>query len=221
MGWFSSACSFVSSAFTSAVSAIGSCISRTLSTFTPIIARGLETWCVVGAIAEAVCKCLGIFKQDEQIEEIGDRAMQATEAGVKPDNFDRYEEYIEAIRNFDLDPKKSESYDRKDLLVMGTTVASKGLDEKLQLADGTSSHLWLMAAANPDYFSGDRLQTIITSSNPMDVINYFSGKLGPASERSVESRLVAMEKALDPEKSEKVIFQELDSAQDAMRSLNG
>ena len=217
MGFWSSVSSFVSSV----VSTVGSFVGKTLSVVSPIIERSLDTWTKIGMVVEVICTLVDILKPDEKVEEIGGRAIQASEQGIKPDDFGSYEEYMEAIRNFELDPKKSESFDQKDLLIVGTSVCSKALDEKLKLSDGTSGYLWLMAAANPDYFSGDRLHKIITSPNPMEVIDYFSGKLGPATERSVESRLVAMEKAFDPDKSEKAIFQELDSAQDAMRSLNG
>ncbi len=219
MGFFSSMSNAISSAVSSSVSLIGTYINRTVETIAPLISKGLDVWNKVTAIANVVMTIAEILKPGERLEEIGDRAMQAAIGGIKPEQFGHYDDYMTAIRHIELDPDKTESYHKKEMMMSGLSVCSYALDQKLKLADGTSGNLWLLAAANPEYFNGQRLNAIITSPNPVDIMYYFSGKLGPAGALSVEQKLLTLEKTLDPEKAEQLIYQDLDSAQAAMKRL--
>ena len=44
---------------------------------------------------------------DIQEEELGDKSIQAEEAGIKVKDFDTYQEYVKAIRDFQIDPEKT------------------------------------------------------------------------------------------------------------------
>ncbi len=220
MGIWSSVSNAISSAvssISSAVTCIGSSIGKSLGVLAPILGKELAVVNQVVKVSQVVLAVIDILKPNEKVEEIGDRAMQAADEGITPDQFNRYDKYMDAIRNFELDPKKSETYAPEDPILAGLSVCSHVLDEKLKLADGTSSQLWLLAAANPTYFDAQRLEKLISSENPVDFINYFTGKLGPAAELKVEDRLLRIEKELSPDKTDDAIFQDLDAVQHALR----
>ncbi len=61
---------------------------------------------VVAKVLTDVCKELGLLP-DIQEEELGDKSIQAEEAGIKVKDFDTYQEYVKAIRDFQIDPEKT------------------------------------------------------------------------------------------------------------------
>ena len=90
------------SAVVSAVSSIGPAVAsfcaNVLPKLGPLLAQGLEALKVVGQIANTVMQVMSIFKEGESVEDMGDRAIQAAEQGVTPDQFDDTMRRIRAIR---------------------------------------------------------------------------------------------------------------------------
>ena len=88
MGFWSSVGSAISGAISSAISVVSTTLGS-LSSFAvniaPKIAGQLGT---VGLVIQAIAAIVGLFKPDEKVEEMGDRAMQASESGIRPENFD-------------------------------------------------------------------------------------------------------------------------------------
>lgn len=104
--------------------------------------EGIKT--VVNAIV-AICKTLGLIKEDEKPEDLGDKAIQYEETtGKKPEDFDTYEEYVEEVEKFEVDPERSKEISEKDKQLKAAELASGLLLEKY-----------------PD-LSADTLQTILT-----------------------------------------------------------
>ena len=213
MGFWSSVGNVVSNT----INAIGTGISKTVGVIAPLLSKAPTIVNQVVAIAQVVMAVVNILRPDEKVETIGDRAIQAAEEGVTPDKFDRYDEYMAAIRGFELDPRKTENYTDQEKVLAGLSVCSHALDEKLQMPAGTSGQLWLLTASNPAYFDAPRLENLISSERPADTINYFTGQLGPAAELKVEDRLLNLEKGLSPEKSDDAIFKELDAVKHDLR----
>ncbi|MFT5759817.1 MAG: hypothetical protein ACI9LM_004596 [Alteromonadaceae bacterium] len=132
MGFFSSVCSFVSgacSAISGAVSSIGSGVA---SLATSIASLGVELAGKVGEAIKAVAVSLGILKPEENLEELGEKAMLSDK---KPEDFDSINEYIDHLRdNVPLDKEKFEKLDDKELLArsaIGASITLKGINEKL------------------------------------------------------------------------------------------
>ena len=71
---------------------------------------------VIASVFTEIGKALGLIEEDFDEEEFGDKALQAEEEGSTPDRFESYDEYFEAIKNFELDPEKSEKYTEKEKL---------------------------------------------------------------------------------------------------------
>lgn len=238
MGWLSSAVSTVSSAFSSACSAVGNAISNTFGNVTDTFSKTINdlgtvltaTSAILTALSiviphpqlrvavkviDSALVVLGLLKENETTEDIGDMALQAYEADIKPADFSSYDEYISALRNFKLDPEKSEKFNFGEKVSAGITIQAWGLEEKI--GQGSSDLLVYILKDAPNvikgegYFTETRVQNIIGKIKDIsDVAKYFSNKLNPDKNNDIEQELVKAEQNLNPDKSVDEIYQELD-----------
>lgn len=212
----------IGSVIASTVSSIGSAVSSFCTSVLPRIVPALEQiGAVIKTIANAVLTVLDIFKPGEDVEEMGDRALQAAEQGIKPENFSSYDEYLEEIRNFELSPRKSADLSSAEKIGAGLAVGTAGLEKKFDAPEGSLGPIWLLAASDPGYFNAERLVSIVqTGRNVTDVMRYFEDKLGPADAVNARDLLMGMERQRSPEKSDAAIYAEMTTAQDAVRNFD-
>ncbi|RZG67871.1 hypothetical protein [Acinetobacter junii] len=238
MGWLSSAVSAVSSTFSSACTAVGNAISNTFGNITDTFSKTINdlgtvlttTSAILTALSvviphpqlrlavkviDSALVVLGLLKENETTEDIGDMALQAYEADIKPADFSSYDEYISALRNFKLDPEKSEKFNFGEKVSAGITIQAWGLEEKI--GQGSSDLLVYILKDAPNvikgegYFTETRVQNIIGKIKDIsDVAKYFSNKLNPDKNNDIEQELVKAEQNLNPDKSVDEIYQELD-----------
>jgi len=209
MGFFSSVCSSLGSFFSSSVSALGSAISGFCTSVIPIISNVLtkvDQWKCVGDIIANVAKIIGIWTPDDQIEDIGDRAIQACEVGIVPERYDRFEEYMDAIKKFQLDPEKTKVNLADDKIVgaisIGMGIAVTHIEDKFNLAQGSVGDLVTLVAAKPEYFTGDRISSILTVTKDVRfVVEYFNDKLDSADSRIAEAMIINASQKIEPEKN--------------------
>lgn len=222
MGWFSSACSWVSDTVSSVCSAAASVLSSvasvasgvlSLAKVLPILPPQIEVFLKVVAAIDAVCKVLGILDADENTEDLGDRAMQAEEAGIKPENFETYKDYKAAIDAFELDPEKSKTYKTEEKVAAGLGVEFWALEDKFGKGAGDLlTHMVKDGVEGGGYFSKERIDSFIDKVESVaDVARYFSKALSPEDSSRIEQKLVDAEKALSPDKSNADIYRELDA----------
>ncbi|MDZ7855049.1 hypothetical protein [Sphaerotilus sp.] len=165
-------------------------------------------------------KIFGVFEEDDDVEDMGDRAIQAGEAGIKPEKFDTYDEYMAEIRNFKLDPERSAELSSVEKLAAGLGIGAVGLEKKLDAPEGSMGVLWLLAASNPAFFTADRLVHLVKSgADLLQVASFFDGKLGPADAVSTRQTLMGVERDFSPGKSDEAIYAELNVAKTAVRNL--
>ena len=175
----------------------------------------------LASIASNIFQVFGIFKQDEKVDEMGDRVLQAGEQGIEPKDFSDHEAYMDKLREFKLDPEKSEQFTPLEKVAAGLAVGGTGIEKKLDIQEGAVAVIWPLVAANPEYFNPQRLQALIEKSGDISaVMKYFSGSLGATEASNTEKTLVGVEKSLSPNKDEKTIFQELDAASNAVQALD-
>lgn len=148
-----------------------------------VIGSALQGLGVIQAISmavQALCKVLGIG-QDEQVEDLGNRAIQAEEAGISPEAYDRYSDYLEAIKNFKVNPERTKDIDPETKALKGLELYVVALQEKypdLQIAN-----LIAHAATNPEYFKDkERLEQLgkVISEDPSkidDLNQFFNGEV--------------------------------------------
>jgi hypothetical protein len=212
----------IGSAIVSAVSSIGPAVSSFCATVLPRIVPVLEqVGPALKGIANVVLTILNIFKPGEDVENMGDRALQASEQDIKPEKFDTFDEYMAEIRAFPLDPDKSTRLSSAEKLAAGLAIGATGMEKKFDALEGTLGPIWLLAASNPAYFTAERLINIVQSgSHVVDILRYFEGKLGPADAVNARDVLVGMEGQRSPEKSKETIYAEINIAKDAVKNLD-
>jgi hypothetical protein len=185
----------------------------------PILEKGFEILQKVASVANIISQVFGIFKKDETVEDMGDRGVQAAEKGITPDQFDDHESYLNKLRDFELDPKRSEEMSPIQKIVSGLALAGRGLDEKFGTPEGTMGNLFVLAGVNPEYFNADKLGAFLrTGQDIMSVVDYFEGKLGAGEALEVEDKLVALDKETAPEQDEKSIRSEMYAAAAAVQA---
>ena len=211
------------SAVVATVSSIGPAIAgfcaNVLPKIVPLLEKGMEILRMVENIANTVSKAMDIFNENDTAEYIGDRAIQAAEGVITPDQFENHSDYMNALRNFDLNPEKSKDLTAAQMIVSGLAVAGRGLDEKFGSPEGTMGNLWWLAAAKPDYFVADRLtQFLKTGQDILSIVEYFAGKLGGGESLEVEDKLVELDKNMNPDSDEKSIRDKIYAARDAVQN---
>jgi hypothetical protein len=207
MGWlsdaYSSVCSVVSSAASWAVSGLSSAASYLGGALSSALSVGGGLLGSIGNIASGLLQGLGIFKKDERPEDIGDRAMQAHEQGVVPEKFDNFSQYMESLRSFDLDPQKTKETTTDQKIFKGLEVGGRALEDKYNAPEGSMANVWVLAAANPEYFTADRFQSILGSGMDIpSIVDYFEGKLGSGEALEIEDDLVDIDQHANPGKDE-------------------
>ena len=114
----------------------------------------------VSKLVQAIGKALGLIKEDEKPEDLGDKALQAEEQGITPDKFKSYEEYANRIQNFELDPEKSKNYSTEDKMKKAMEVYSKLIAEKYPETAVDLDKLATLEHKNPGYLTDARIDQI-------------------------------------------------------------
>ncbi len=197
----SSGFSAVSNAFStvaSVASAIGSRVAEFASNIKPILGPILTTIAAVipHPVVKAVVTCanallhaLSIFHPNENIQDMGDRALQAAEKGITMDKFEDFDDYIDALRKFELNPEASEKYGAAEKLIAGLGVATVGIEDKFNAEPGSLSNLWLLPATNPEYFTAERLKSLLENGGSIgDISAYLDKHMNGETTRQFEKK---------------------------------
>lgn len=186
----------------------------------PIIPLGLEIVQKVIKVAESIMTDMNLLNPDEHLSDMGDRLLQTQEAGIISTDYDNFEDYINAIRSFELDPEKSKTTTELEKDIAGLQFATLSLQSKFEGSDAANlSNLWVLAAQAPDFFTGERISSLLSITTDMKSIkDYFDGKLTSSSIDIIEQKLVDAEKILSPDKTDNAIYEILDSAKEKYRA---
>lgn len=160
-------------------------------------------------VVDVIGRVLGIWGEKETTEEMGDRALQAQEADIRPENFETYEQYLKEIRGLELDPEKSKSYTQAEKIMAGMGVCYWGLDGKYGKGSGD---LLTHIVKDHEFFNEKRLGAYLDGvRNVADVARFFSGKLSPDEVNRVGDNLLMAEKKLNPERDYADIYHDLNA----------
>ncbi|WP_299792317.1 hypothetical protein [uncultured Shewanella sp.] len=208
----SSICSGVASICSGIGRGVGSFMTNVAPKLMTVIGTTVSKLNTVLAVVQAVVQLYGILKPEEKVEDIGDKAIQASEEGISMDKFDDFDAYMESLRNFDVNPERSSEIDDVTKKLSGIAVVTQGLSEKLKVNDNSLGNLWTLPALNAQVFTADRIKAILDGTmNLNHVVRYFEKDLTPQTALSVEKGLFDAEKKLSPEKTDSEIYQMLDS----------
>ena len=71
-----------------------------------------------------IAKALGLIESEEKVEDLGDKAIQAEERGIKPEDFRTYSEYEKSIEDFETDSARSQEISEDEKALKGIELAS-------------------------------------------------------------------------------------------------
>lgn len=201
MGFWSGLGSLVSgaiSAVSSLAGSIGGLAASALKIAGPLLGP-------MATIISAVAQLLGVFKKEDDVEELGAKAMQSDKS---PEDFDSNAEYIEHLRNdIKLDREKFEKagdVEKLARVAMGTSIAMKGINEEKDF--DIPIEAWVsMAKLGLNETNAKEVDTILDTfkdGNLGDFAKYVDGKLeGIDKNDKMSDSLVDMYKELEPNSS--------------------
>ncbi len=185
-----------------AISAIGAAL-KTIGAIGLAI-QGLKS--VVGLLVN-VAKALGIY--EELKPETAEKALQAEEEGIKPENFDTFDEYMNEIENFEIDPEKTHTEEellQKKIEILSGLILEK--NENMPIVPMIE-----LAAANPTYLTEARMIEIgKICGGDAEKMSELIGVLNKQ-ERDIEKydrgekTLIEVEKSLDPTLTDSLALQ--------------
>jgi hypothetical protein len=166
---------------------------------------------LVVKLVTTILEKLGLIDAGEDAKEVGDKMLQAEEKGITPDNYENYDDYNKAIKEFELDPEKSAQFTDQEKFAKYAAVGL-GQIEKV-VGDGAITFLTEVATKlSPEFKLDTKIQSYMDSfSGNLDKLNgYFNGSLSQKDFQEVEKQVVSIEKEISPEKSNDEILSELD-----------
>lgn len=107
----------------------------------------------IKVIAKAVmglAKALGLVPENTKPEDLGDKAIQAEQAGIIPEKYDSYASYMKAVQEFKVDPEKSKQISAEEKYAKCAEIASALMTEKF--GEGMGEFILSTAINNKDFF---------------------------------------------------------------------
>lgn len=156
--------------------------------------EGLKT--IVGALTN-IAKALGIIRPEQDMAE---KALQAEQAGIKPENYDTYEEYLKDVGSFETDPEKEHTDAEKlskEIELLSGMITEKNPDIPVEF-------MISVVAGNPGFLSEVRMSEIAKEcGGNADMLKNVLGLISGSEKNvekldSAEKMLLGVEKKLDP-----------------------
>lgn len=187
-----------------------------------LLAKAAEIAEAVVKVCEAVCAVIETLKKvaetikdigvalglidDEDPEELGEKALEAGEAGIElgKDGLDTYEKYYNAIKDFEIDPKKAEMRDQREKLNKGINVMTGVIAEKYDGIKEVFSSIAKNIENGIEAFSPERIKGYIQKDISLkDVVSYLNGSEKDMDRiDEISSKLSSVEKQINPEISD-------------------
>ena len=162
---------------------------------------------------EEFFKGLGLIEPEENIEEIGDKSLQAEQDELHPikiEDFDSHEKYLAAVKEYEVDAEKSALISKDDKL-------HKAIEILLGLAiaryDQPMSEFGQIVVNNPDFYSkagrlGEFANLARTDAKTFaEIINYIENKnISTEKNDAAFDKLIEMEKKHSPDATDAEIW---------------
>ena len=173
-----------------------------VSSVVTAIAKVAPLLSAVSNVIMGICKALGLCKPEETVEDLGDKAIQAGDEGIRPENYANYQEYVKAVQDFQVDPEKSKRISMEEKLAKSLEVQANLLAEKAPEI-GIMDYLNLVAN-HTDYFTPEKStelgKLLLTESgsisNVEEVLN--GTEKNPDRISEAYDTLAKVEKQVDP-----------------------
>ncbi len=223
MGIFTAIAGAVTAGISAAVGAIGGALSTfasgvgslvgAISTALPQLGEAL------GKFGSALLQGLGLLRPDEKVEDFGERALQMSEKGLTMEKFDNFDSYIDHLRNFEIDPEKAQKRSQAEKLVAGLGVGTVAMEKQFHATPGSLNALWLLPLANPEFFTPERVQSLVSSGRLVgDIWGYLDKRLDASDNRRFEEGITSG-LGLAKEAEQSGVYQALDTAREHWNSI--
>lgn len=177
------------------------------SVFSKVLSLSIPQIDILLLLIKIVLDKMQVKDTDEDKLEVGDRVLQAEEKGIYPENYESFDEYYEAIKNFEIDPEKSLEFTDKEKLDKFAAVKLAQIEEKL---GRTFTDFLTTVAMNlsPDFKIESKIDKYCDyfTNDLEDISKYFKGELSDKEFDIINSKLVEIEKLVDPTKNETDIY---------------
>ena len=156
----------------------------------------------VANVVMSICQTLGLIKPEEKVEDLGDKAIQAGDEGIRPENYANYQDYVKAVQDFQVDPEKSKRITPEEKMAKALEVQANLLAEKAPEL-GVEDYLNLIAN-HMDYFTPERStelgKLLLTESGAVvNVAEVMNGtEKNPDKISEAYDTLAKVEKQVDP-----------------------
>ncbi len=218
--------SAIGSAVSSIASAIGGVVGSIATGIGNLIARLPDPFGILDKISDilmAVGAVFGVCQEDENIGELGAKAMQPE--AKKPEDFDSIEKYINHLHNeieFDKDAfEKKSDIEKVGCQILGSSIVTKGIEEKTGME---LSPEFLVLAAKFD-MKREEVTTYMdefksAGINNMGVmVDCLDGRCDKTQVNKVTGVITDSISKLNPAMSEKEVDSKLASMMDEVASL--
>lgn len=179
------------------VDKLGPAVKDTVDKLGPVLSMAPGKIGAVARVVTFVAQILGIFQKGDGVEDIGDRALQGAEQNITPDGYETFDEYMDALRNMELDPEKTENTSFLDKVLAGCGVSVQGFNAKLDESPEVLQDFYFLIAKNPDFFTADRAGQYTSHFDQVgDIVDFFKGNLDAPEEVSILDRILEIEEAM-------------------------
>jgi len=136
---------------------------------------------VVVSALYTLAKALGIIEEKTQPEEIGGKAIQLENEGVKREKFDAGSEYLNKVENYKLDKEKTGEISEKDKFKKAAEIILCSIQEKnpefslekfLNIMSNPNSLEYLLGDGRMEEFGKIIKNEVETANN---IVNYLTG----------------------------------------------
>lgn len=194
----------------SGIASVLSVVSKMVPALIKIVGVALEKF---STALENFFKELGLIEPNDNVEEIGDKALQAEQDDLHPikiENFDSHEKYLAAVKEYEVDAEKSALISKDEKLhkaieiLLGTAIAQYGQP---------MSEFSQIVVNNPDFYSKTgRLAEFasLIRSDPKtfaEIVNYIENKnMSTEKNDAAFDKLVEMEKKVNPDATDAEVW---------------
>ena len=187
-GFISTAAGAISSMATSVASKLGETVLGVLK--------------IVSAIVETVATVLNVIRQDEKIDILGEKTLQAAEAGITIESCGNdFSKYQHEIRNFQIDPEKAKNRCQEDRLSAGIAFVEQGISQKYPSLNIAS--VYPLFAMKSDFFTPVRVASYAQTAvelqyNFNKIKSFFDGSCSLSDKKKTEDFIHTAESKFNP-----------------------
>ena len=190
-----------------------------ITTSIPVISKidtlslAIEGLKEIGKIIFAMAKIIGVIRPEMDIQEMGDKALQAEADGITPEKYDTYSDYVAALDSYVVDPERTQKISEELKEIKGVEIVVCLMIEKF--ADTPVVSFIESIFDNPEYFKGGKIETFSEMINEdknfiADFVGYISGTEKNAEKiSSISETLATVEKKVYPEISDKDAYKQI------------